>query len=305
MMMEQNLFLVKNTIKIQVERFVKIVNSGHMNKVLVLIFVVIIFSCNLNNKREYYETGELKSEINYLNGLKHGEEKIYYKGGKIKEINHYSDGVKSGKSTLFYESGNISEQFYYRNNSKEGKAYFFYDTSDMNLKAKINYKKGQIIGEGFFYYSLGGIKKYIYYNKLGEPAYEVNYNSKGGIQEARGTPFIDIVPITDLTFKKDKVYEIFINVAIPPYYEPVVRYGVIDTITLDFKSNYREYQLLKSDSGFIYTFKVDSPQVYTWKIDYEYDYIAGANDRMIRTLLVETDIVSGNVADPPLPLRSL
>ena len=41
---------------------------------------------------EYYESGEVESKVNYVDGQLQGEYIEYYENGEIKEIQNYKDG---------------------------------------------------------------------------------------------------------------------------------------------------------------------------------------------------------------------
>ena len=47
-------------------------------------------------KKEYFESGELKSECFEVNGKKYGEHKIYNKNGQLLNSCSYVDGKKNG-----------------------------------------------------------------------------------------------------------------------------------------------------------------------------------------------------------------
>ena len=53
---------------------------------------------NINGKgKEYYNSGELQFEGEYLNGKRNGQGKEYYKDGKIEFEGEYLDGKRNGK----------------------------------------------------------------------------------------------------------------------------------------------------------------------------------------------------------------
>jgi antitoxin component YwqK of YwqJK toxin-antitoxin module len=58
-------------------------------------------------KKEYYETGELKSECFEINGKKHGENKIFNKNGQLLNSCSYVDGKKHGEERDYYENGSL------------------------------------------------------------------------------------------------------------------------------------------------------------------------------------------------------
>lgn len=59
-----------------------------MRKLILLLLTSVLFQLNAQNKngevKSYYESGKLKSIVNYENDLVQGELKEYYESGKIK-----------------------------------------------------------------------------------------------------------------------------------------------------------------------------------------------------------------------------
>ena len=46
--------------------------------------------------KEYYNNGQLKTEMQVMSGLKHGTIKLFFKNGQIKEIRAYSKNLMDG-----------------------------------------------------------------------------------------------------------------------------------------------------------------------------------------------------------------
>lgn len=251
---------------------------------------LFVLSCNSNIERDYYSTGELYSEFHQINGVKNGVETIFYKSGQIREEHHYLNGIKNGTSTHFYQSGNLLKKSFYNNGYLEGREIVYFDENIANIKRALRYDMDKIVGRGYYYYLNGKVSKYIHYNDLGNPIYEVNYDEYGRILEARGTPFISVSSITSQVYEKNKEYRVLIKLASPPEYRPIIQYGEIDSSSLEFKSKYMRYNMLESDSGFIYTFSLDSPQTHHWKIEYEHNYVDSL-PRQTRILIVKTEII--------------
>ena len=56
--------------------------------------------------KEYYESGELKSEFLFKENIAHGDHKIYHKNGQLYAIKTFSNGIETGEIRQFYENGN-------------------------------------------------------------------------------------------------------------------------------------------------------------------------------------------------------
>ena len=64
---------------------------------------------NRNGKgKEYYSSGNLEYEGEYLNGKRHGQGREYFKNGKtLKYKGGYLNGIKSGLGIEYYKDGHI------------------------------------------------------------------------------------------------------------------------------------------------------------------------------------------------------
>ena len=51
-------------------------------------------SCKNGERKTYYDSGELETTVNYVDGLIQGEWKGYYKSGELESTVNYVDGVK-------------------------------------------------------------------------------------------------------------------------------------------------------------------------------------------------------------------
>jgi len=65
--------------------------------------------------KEYYENGNLRSEIAYKDGMWHGSFKTYYKNGNLIEERNYVDGKLEGIRRQYDEDGSGPREFFYKN----------------------------------------------------------------------------------------------------------------------------------------------------------------------------------------------
>jgi antitoxin component YwqK of YwqJK toxin-antitoxin module len=123
---------------------------------------------------EYYETGELKTEIKYTyqDEKKREDVKKYYKTGELEETYSILNQDKIGPYIIYYKNGNIKEK---RDNYKENKldGYVTKYYEDGTLKSKEFFEnRGRmndslLDGEALYYYPNGKLKeKKIYINIL-------------------------------------------------------------------------------------------------------------------------------------------
>lgn len=109
--------------------------------------------------KEFWQNGDLKSEVIYKNNKKQGLEITWYDDlDCVKQESYYKDGVLDGPS--IYYSRKCKKDFFetFKNGVKEGLELAYYHNG--NIKAEGNYKKGNLDG----YYRV--------YDKNGKFAFE-------------------------------------------------------------------------------------------------------------------------------------
>ena len=63
---------------------------------------------------EYYESGEVKKEGNYVDGKKEGKWVEYYENGKVWVEGNFVNGKKVGKWVEYDESGKVKDEDIYK-----------------------------------------------------------------------------------------------------------------------------------------------------------------------------------------------
>lgn len=137
----------------------------HLLLIVTLIIGVSVNSQTKKIEKEYYPNGNLKSEIETVNGLPYGYVKLFDENGILRDLTFYKSGlnrigdsisVKHGLHKSFSESGNIFSEGKYDNNSKVGewKEYF----KNGKIKFKINFIENRQSGKFIAYYDSGTIK---------------------------------------------------------------------------------------------------------------------------------------------------
>ncbi len=79
----------------------------------------------------YFETGELRSETTYKNGLRNGVYKVYYRDGKIAEEGAYSDGKLSGRVRQNRIDGSPAEDTCYSGGKKSGPRTRYFESGQI------------------------------------------------------------------------------------------------------------------------------------------------------------------------------
>lgn len=116
----------------------------------------------MNTKREYYDTGELFSEIPIKNGKPNGILKKYDKSGNLIAELNCKNGIEDGKEIQYFSTGEIKMQCNWVNGKVEGKVKGYYKSGC--LLEEFNYKNNLKNGSFKKYYDLDGfyeIKKHV------------------------------------------------------------------------------------------------------------------------------------------------
>jgi len=124
----------------------------------------------------FYETGELKNEIEYQDGIENGSFKLFHKNGQIAIECQHLNGSNVGVWKEYYESGQLQEVIEYING--EGFTLDFWDEDGTHLLKN---------GTG---------KKIVRYGGLFNDVWEQYFDKKQFIRETKisGAKFISFTP---------------------------------------------------------------------------------------------------------------
>lgn len=137
--------------------------------------------------KEYYQTGELKSEGKYKNNTKIGEWKYYHKNGQLEQTGFYINGKPDGEWNWFYKSGNLLRKEIYIEGLEEGISVEYSDSGAIITKG--NYEEG--MKQGQWIYEMGDHKEIgAYKDDLLDGEWLYYYNNK--IIMFKGSYFNDI-----------------------------------------------------------------------------------------------------------------
>jgi len=90
----------------------------------------------VNNYKEYYYSGQLESNLNFIDGDYDGKITYYYANGNMKKEGIYTYGVLNGTYTKYYKNGKTKEVIPYVNGTIHG-ANKYYDTSGKLTKEEL------------------------------------------------------------------------------------------------------------------------------------------------------------------------
>lgn len=102
-------------------------------RVRIIVFKDFLSSLLYDRRRNYYFDG------------KNGVLRRYYDSGALKSEVNYRDGRLEGLSNTYYENGNICSRENYKNDKLNGLSKFYKINGD--LKAEIYYRNGILIKE--------------------------------------------------------------------------------------------------------------------------------------------------------------
>ncbi|MBZ0167772.1 MAG: hypothetical protein K8I00_13280 [Candidatus Omnitrophica bacterium] len=80
----------------------------------------------LVNCRYYYDTGTLRGESSYKNGLPHGNFKVYFYNGQLRQEHAYVDGRRYGAYKRYFPEGGLAQQYAYVNGTSRKIAEYFF-----------------------------------------------------------------------------------------------------------------------------------------------------------------------------------
>ena len=128
-----------------------------MKKLLLLLLFISLVSCqDVEVRKTYYESGELRITVNYVDGLRQGQIKEYYKSGELSRTRTYVDGLRQGEEKEYYDSGELQYTSNYVDDLKQGEFKEYYESGE--LRSTVNYVDGLIQGEAKFYYESGKLE---------------------------------------------------------------------------------------------------------------------------------------------------
>lgn len=153
--------------------------------------------------KEFYESGELKSEGNYKNGLREGEWVFYYRDGKEEQRGSYYKGEPDGEWKWTYNNGQTWREETFVEGFEDGLAIEYNDTGKVVAKGNFisgeregnwildlgdtreegNYVAGQKQGMWKSYYPSGKLRTEGKYEQGMESGKHSSYYESGQIQE--------------------------------------------------------------------------------------------------------------------------
>lgn len=134
-----------------------------MNKNIFLILLILIFiSCN-NEKyfTEYYPSGNLKLKVQIdKDSIQNGTYEEFYESGELKSKTNYVNGKISDSLYNFYENGTIKDKGIVKNNFQSGWWYYYRPNGSLKEKTEWIIVKDNLHKNQSMYFDQNGKIKY-------------------------------------------------------------------------------------------------------------------------------------------------
>ena len=108
-----------------------------------VLFLSIPELCFAEVKKEFYPSGKLKTEQNYINEKLDGTGKGYYESGKLEWEENYKNGKLDGIARGYYETGKLQAEVNFKNGKKHGTLTVYSERGKIQYVE--TYKNGEMI----------------------------------------------------------------------------------------------------------------------------------------------------------------
>lgn len=144
-----------------------------------LITLCVLTSCNGKTEREFYEDGNLLSQVKVdENGLRKGMYRRYYPDGTLAETTPYVAGKREGLQTMYAEDGSKESDTEYSDDKMNGFHKVYFPSGQLQINSV--YKDNEIVGIFEKYYENGKLAEKVNFkdNKENGPFEEYHENGK-------------------------------------------------------------------------------------------------------------------------------
>ncbi len=111
---------------------------------------------------EYFESGAIKSLVEFDRGQQSGSSRFYYETGELRKQSTFVNGVEEDSMKFFYKNGKLEEVSIMIHGKKEGMARGFFQDGVKRFKGEM--KNDLKVGKWIFYDSSGSVDRAIYYS---------------------------------------------------------------------------------------------------------------------------------------------
>tara|TARA_B110000467_G_C18173708_1_gene396633 strand:- start:294 stop:719 length:426 start_codon:yes stop_codon:yes gene_type:complete len=114
-----------------------------MKTLLLLLMIPFLGFGQTKAVKEYFDNGQLLSEINYADGQRNGLCENYWKNGQLWGGGNYKDGKMVGVWKSYYENGQLREEGSYKYTEagvysrKDGVWKSYYESGELSIESVI------------------------------------------------------------------------------------------------------------------------------------------------------------------------
>ena len=128
----------------------------------------------------FYESGQVKSQTPFKNGLREGLGKTFYESGRLRSETPFKNDKIEGVKKEYYESGTLQTEIFFHNDEAHGLAKFYYPTG--TLQGETPFSKNKPHGIAKLYSPSGKLMRTIEF-KEGDVVKGLDYDAKGNKKE--------------------------------------------------------------------------------------------------------------------------
>lgn len=139
-----------------------------------------------------YESGKLKSETPFKEGIREGMGKTYYESGKLQSETPFKNDKMEGLKKAYYESGVVQSELFFVNDEAHGMAKMYYPTG--KLQGETPFKNNRADGTAKLYNPKGKLLRTIEF-KEGEVVQGFDYDANGKKKELSLEELIEAIKV--------------------------------------------------------------------------------------------------------------
>lgn len=119
----------------------------------IILIVIIFYSChNKEVRKEYYDNGQLKFEVEFKDDIIHGYHKEFHENGTLKTLSHADNGIFRDTILGYYDNGNL--EFIQFKVDNVDSMHIFHKMNG-HIISKVQVENNQISGWGSHYNESG------------------------------------------------------------------------------------------------------------------------------------------------------
>lgn len=244
----------------------------HNQIIILFISFFVLNSCSPESERKvkYYSNGQIKWEVELLDGKRNGVLKEYYEDGVLMSKGNWENGLADGKTEYYYKNGLLKSLSFWRNGKQEGVTKKYYRNG--RLKSVAVYKDDQPVNINYFDKQSRLFEKQIY-DDLNQLVYLAKFDTLG--YKEYGFPLALFNPDKD-TVKLGETYKVKIYFGLPLKGDVRAYTGKFKEETLDFMDSVE----LEEVKPFVFQYKYKPEKAGSHSIPFKFEHETNASDTL-------------------------